>query len=47
MSRFTHPVSQVGAGIVLACYMQGICACKYFFFVEQSFIQIVINLYIK
>lgn len=28
-TRFTHPVSQVGAGIVLACYMEGICACKY------------------
>lgn len=27
-TRFTHPVSQVGAGIVLACYMEGICACK-------------------
>lgn len=27
--RFTHPVSQVGAGIVLACYMEGICACTY------------------
>lgn len=28
-TRFTHPVSQVGAGIVLACYMQGICAYGY------------------
>ncbi|KAI8075035.1 hypothetical protein BC940DRAFT_3298 [Gongronella butleri] len=27
-TRFTHPVSQVAAGIVLACYMEGICACK-------------------
>ncbi|CAO3671294.1 unnamed protein product [Rhizopus stolonifer] len=27
-TRFTHPASQVAAGIVLACYMQGICACK-------------------
>ncbi|KAI9313919.1 hypothetical protein BX666DRAFT_1974773 [Dichotomocladium elegans] len=27
-TRFSHPVSQVGAGIVLACYMEGICACK-------------------
>lgn len=25
---FDHPVSQVAAGIVLACYMQGICACR-------------------
>lgn len=44
--RFTHPVSQVGAGIVIACYMQGICACKCgatkslysFFFLIYSFI---------
>lgn len=28
-TRFTHPVSQVGAGIVLACYMEGICAYGY------------------
>jgi hypothetical protein len=28
-ARFDHPVSQVAAGIVLACYMEGICACKY------------------
>ncbi|OBZ89038.1 hypothetical protein A0J61_02903 [Choanephora cucurbitarum] len=28
-TRFTHPVSQVAAGIVLACYMQGICAYGY------------------
>ncbi|KAI9478642.1 MAG: hypothetical protein EXX96DRAFT_254937 [Benjaminiella poitrasii] len=27
-TRFAHPVSQVASGIVLACYMQGICACK-------------------
>ncbi|KAI8989955.1 hypothetical protein BDB01DRAFT_487794 [Pilobolus umbonatus] len=26
-TRFDHPVSQVGAGIVIACYMEGICAC--------------------
>ncbi|KAI8091438.1 uncharacterized protein B0P05DRAFT_527532 [Gilbertella persicaria] len=25
-TRFDHPVSQVGAGIVLACYMEGVCA---------------------
>ncbi|KAI8371745.1 uncharacterized protein BYT42DRAFT_616812 [Radiomyces spectabilis] len=28
-TRFTHPVSQVAAGIVLACYMEGICAYGY------------------
>ncbi|KAK4511259.1 uncharacterized protein ATC70_012474 [Mucor velutinosus] len=28
-TRFKHPVSQVAAGIVLACYMQGICAYGY------------------
>ncbi|ORE07714.1 hypothetical protein BCV72DRAFT_304344 [Rhizopus microsporus var. microsporus] len=28
-TRFTHPVSQVAAGIVIACYMQGICAYGY------------------
>ncbi|KAG1100048.1 hypothetical protein G6F42_017727 [Rhizopus arrhizus] len=28
-TRFDHPVSQVGAGIVLACYMEGICAYGY------------------
>lgn len=28
-TRFDHPVSQVAAGIVLACYMQGICAYGY------------------
>ncbi|KAI9499546.1 hypothetical protein BDB00DRAFT_924234 [Zychaea mexicana] len=28
-TRFTHPVSQVGAGIVLACYMEGINAYGY------------------
>ncbi|KAI9018053.1 hypothetical protein CLU79DRAFT_761475 [Phycomyces nitens] len=28
-TRFTHPVSQVGAGIVLACYMEGVCAYGY------------------
>ncbi|KAG1465567.1 hypothetical protein G6F46_001647 [Rhizopus delemar] len=28
-TRFTYPVSQVGAGIVLACYMQGIFAYGY------------------
>ncbi|KAI8148911.1 hypothetical protein BJV82DRAFT_590044 [Fennellomyces sp. T-0311] len=28
-TRFTHPVSQVGSGIVLACYMEGICAYGY------------------
>lgn len=27
-TRFNHPVSQIGAGLVLACYMEGICACK-------------------
>jgi hypothetical protein len=29
-TRYTHPVSQVASGIVIACYMQGICACKCF-----------------
>ncbi|CAO3593914.1 unnamed protein product [Absidia cylindrospora] len=28
-TRFTHPVSQVASGIVLACYMEGICAYGY------------------
>ncbi|CAO3678399.1 unnamed protein product [Umbelopsis ramanniana] len=28
-TRFDHPVSQVAAGIVLACYMEGICAYGY------------------
>ncbi|CEP19185.1 hypothetical protein [Parasitella parasitica] len=28
-TRFKHPVSQTAAGIVLACYMQGICAYGY------------------
>ncbi|KAI8371126.1 hypothetical protein BD560DRAFT_109584 [Blakeslea trispora] len=28
-SRFDHLVSQIGAGIVLACYMEGICAYGY------------------
>ncbi|KAI8968228.1 hypothetical protein BDF20DRAFT_839351 [Mycotypha africana] len=28
-TRFQHPVSQIGAGIVLACYMEGICAYGY------------------
>lgn len=28
-TRFDHPVSQVGAGIVIACYMEGICAYGY------------------
>jgi hypothetical protein len=27
-TRFNDTVSQVGAGIVLACYMEGVCACK-------------------
>lgn len=27
-TRFDHIVSQIGAGIVLACYMEGVCACK-------------------
>ncbi|KAG0166878.1 hypothetical protein DFQ28_006815 [Apophysomyces sp. BC1034] len=28
-TRFTHPVSQVAAGIVMACYMEGVCAYGY------------------
>ncbi|KAI8344313.1 hypothetical protein BC941DRAFT_464541 [Chlamydoabsidia padenii] len=35
-TRFTHPVSQVAAGIVLACYMEGICAYGYDYLVNDD-----------
>ncbi|KAI8335643.1 hypothetical protein EDC96DRAFT_524633 [Choanephora cucurbitarum] len=28
-TRFDHPISQIGAGITLACYMEGVCAYGY------------------
>ncbi|KAI8331555.1 hypothetical protein BC941DRAFT_438697 [Chlamydoabsidia padenii] len=35
-TRFTHPVSQAAAGIVLASYMEGVCAYGYDHLVNDS-----------
>lgn len=44
--RFKHPVSQVAAGIVLACYMQGICACKFILCPHFGFLLIYATIHV-